>query len=97
MLFIVYFLYRKSWAFWVIDKELPKAGQEWKYSVQIFSICSLQIGISTVQKSNYVGCFNFRQWIFAFAHLFPDISMKSIKLHFQSWKKIFSTDFVLFS
>ena len=28
MLFNVYFLYRKSWAFWVTDKELPKAGQE---------------------------------------------------------------------
>ena len=28
MLFNVYFLYRKSWTFWVTDKELPKAGQE---------------------------------------------------------------------
>ena len=40
MLFNVYFLYRKSWTFWVTDKELPKAGQEYK----IFSICSLQVG-----------------------------------------------------
>ena len=44
MLFNVYFLYRKSWTSWVIDKELPKAGQELMYSVQIFSISSLQVG-----------------------------------------------------
>ena len=25
--------------------------------------------------------------MFVFAHLFPDISTKSTKLHFQSWKK----------
>ena len=41
MLFSVYFLYRKSWTFWATDKELPKADQEWKHGVQIFSICSL--------------------------------------------------------
>ena len=52
--------------------------------------------VSTVQKSNYVGCFNFRQWMFVFTHLFLDISIKSIKLHFQSWKNIFSNDFALF-
>ena len=28
MLFNVYFLYQKSSAFWVIDKELPKAEHE---------------------------------------------------------------------
>ena len=28
VLFNVYFLYRKSWTFWVADKEFPKAGQE---------------------------------------------------------------------
>ena len=39
-----YILYRKSWTFWVTDKELPIAGQEYKYSVHIFNICSLQIG-----------------------------------------------------
>ena len=27
-----------------LTKNFPKAGQELKYSVQIFSICSLQIG-----------------------------------------------------
>ena len=30
--------------FWVIDKELPIAGQEQQYSVHIFNIYSLQIG-----------------------------------------------------
>ena len=34
--------------------------------------------VITVQKSNFV-----------FAHLFPDVSIKSTKLHFQSWKKEF--------
>ena len=29
--------------FWATDKELPKVGQELKYSDQIFSICNLQI------------------------------------------------------
>ena len=44
MLFNAYFLYWKPWTFWATDKEFPKAGQEWKYSVQIFSICSLEVG-----------------------------------------------------
>ena len=29
--------------------------------------------------------------MFVFAHLFPDISIKSIKSHFQSWKKFSPT------
>ena len=38
-------VYRKSWTFWVTDKELSIAGQEYKYSVTIFYIfSSLQIG-----------------------------------------------------
>ena len=32
-----------------------------------------------------------------FAHLFPDISIKSSKLHFQSWKKISPTISLFFS
>ena len=28
ILFYVYFLYPKSWTFWITDKELPIAGQE---------------------------------------------------------------------
>ena len=43
--------------------------------------------VSTVQKSNYVGRFDFRHRMLVFVHLFPDISIKSTKLHFQSWKK----------
>ena len=46
---------------------------------------------STIHRSNYAGCFNFRQWMFVFAHLFLDISIKSTKLHFQSWKKFSAT------
>ena len=44
ILFQVHFLYLKSWTFWLTDKELLIAGQEYKYSVHIFNICSLQIG-----------------------------------------------------
>ena len=43
--------------------------------------------VSTVQKSNYVGCFSFVSECL----YFPDISIKSAKLHFQSWKKISPT------
>ena len=88
MLFNVYFLYRKSWT-WTTDKELPKLNLDKNKSIvsrfSVFVVC--KSAASTVQKSNYAGCFNFRQWMFVFAHLFPDISVKSTKLHFQSWKK----------
>ena len=47
------------------------------------STCSV-ILIITIQKSSYVKSFSFGQQRFVFAHLFPDISMKSRKLHFQS-------------
>ena len=40
-------------------------------------------------------CFNFRHLMFVFAHLFPDISIKTTKLHFKSWKK-FSLTISLF-
>ena len=43
----------------------------------------------------YVGSFNFRQLMFAFADLFPDILITSTKLHFQSWKKFFN-DFAFY-
>ena len=48
------------------------------------------------KKVNYVGCFNFRQSMLVFAHIFLDNSIKSTKLHFQSQKKIFCKDFALF-
>ena len=60
----------------------------------VFVVCKL--AVSTIQKSNYVGCFNFRQLMLVFAQLFLDISIKSTKLHFQSWKKISSNDLALF-
>ena len=44
--------------------------------------------VSAVQKSKYVGCFNFLQRRLVFAHLLPDTSIKSTKLHVQSWRKI---------
>ena len=79
-----------------LTKNCPKLDKN-KTVVSRFSVFVVYKSVvSTVRKSNYVGCFNFRQCMFVFAHLFPDISMKSIKLRFQSWKKIFSNDFVLF-
>ena len=51
--------------------------------------------VSTIQKANYVRCFNFHLSMFVFVHLFPDISIKSSKLHFWSWKKIVFYDFAL--
>ena len=74
-----------------LTKNCPKLD---KYSVQIFKFPVYKSAVSTVQKSNYAGYFNFRQLVFA--HLSLDISIKSTKLHFQSWKKISSNDFVLF-
>ena len=52
--------------------------------------------VNTIQNSNYVECFNFRQWRFVFARILPDISIKSKKLHFQRWRKSFSYDLALF-
>ena len=50
--FYVYFLYRKSWIFWVTDKELPAAGQN-KSIVSTFSIFVVyKSAVSTIQKSN---------------------------------------------
>ena len=87
MVFNVYFLYRKSWAFWSLSKNCPKLDKN-KSIVSRFSVFVVyKSAVSTVQKRNYVGCFNFRQWMFVFAHLCSDISIKSTKLHFQNWKK----------
>ena len=79
-----------------LTKNCPKLDKN-KSIVSSFSVfVAYKSTVSTIQKSNYVGCFNLRQLMFVFAHLFPDISIKSTKLHFQSWKKIFSNDFALF-
>ena len=73
--------------FLTLDKNFLKLDKN-KSIVSRFSVFVVyKSAVSTVQKSNYVGCFNFRQLMLVFAHLFLDISMKSTKLHFQSWKK----------
>ena len=74
-----------------LTKNCPKLDTN-KSIVSSFSVFVVyKSAVSATQKRNYVGCLNFRQRIFVFAHLFPDISIKSTKLHFQSWKKIFTT------
>ena len=79
-----------------LTKNCPKLDKN-KSIVSRFSVFVVyRSAVSTVQKSNYVGCFNFRQWMFVFAHLFLDFSIKSTKLRFQSWKNISSNDFALF-
>ena len=79
-----------------LTKNCPKLDKN-KSIVSRFSVFLVyKPEVSTVQKSNCVGCFNFRQLMLVFAHLFLDISMKSTKLHFQSWKKISSNDFAFF-
>ena len=59
-----------------LTKNCPKLDKN-KIIVSKFSVFVVyKEGVSTVQKSNYVGYFNFRQGMFVFAHLFPDISIK---------------------
>ena len=79
-----------------LTKKCPKLDRN-KSIVSRFSVFVVyKSAVSTVQKSNHAGCFNFQQRMFVFANLFPDISTKSTNLHFQSLKKIFSNDFALF-
>ena len=67
-----------------LTNNCPKLDKN-KSIVSRFSVFVVyKSAVSTVLKSNYVGCFNFRQGMFVFAHLFPDIPIKSTKLHFQS-------------
>ena len=77
--------------FGALTKSFPKLNK----NKSIVSKCSVfvvyKLAISSVQKSSYVRCLHFRQWMFVFAHLVPDISIKSTKLHFQSWKKFSPT------
>ena len=69
-----------------LTKNCPKLDKN-KSIVSRFSVFVVyNSAVSTVHKSNYVGCFNFRQRMLVFAHLFLDISIKSTKLQ-QSWKK----------
>ena len=74
-----------------LTKDCPKLEKN-KSIVSRFSVFVVnKSAVSTVQKSNYVGCFNFCQLMFVLAHLFHDILIKSIKLHFQSWEKFSPT------
>ena len=70
-----------------LTKNCPKLDRNKSIVSRLSVFVVYKSAVSTVQKSNYVGCFNFRQWMLVFAHLFLDISIKSTKLHFQSWKK----------
>ena len=81
-----------------LTKNCPKLDKNKSiYSVQIFSICVVyKSAVSTVQKSN-CRMFQFSSFdVCICTSIFPDISIKSTKLHFQSWKKVFSNDFALF-
>ena len=57
-----------------------------KYRVHIFGYLINIYAVITTQNSSYVESFSFGQqrFVFVFAHLFPDISIKSRKLHFHS-------------
>ena len=89
MLFNVYFLYRKSGTIGPLTKNCPKLDKN-KSTVFRFSLFVVyKWAVTAIQKSSYVGCFNFRQRMLVFAHLFLDISTKLIKLHFQSWKTFY--------
>ena len=71
-----------------LTKNCPKLDKN-KSIVSRFSVFVVyKSEVSNVQKHNYVGCFNFRQrtFVIVFVHLFSDISIKSTKLYFQSWK-----------
>ena len=68
-----------------------------KSIVSTFSVfVVLKHAVITTQKSSYVECFSFVQQRFVLAHPFPDISIKSTKLHFQRQRKNSSNDFALF-
>ena len=68
--------------FVTLTKNCPELDKS-KSIVFRFSVYVIyKSAVSTVQKSNYVGYFNFRQWMFPFAHLFSDISIKSTEMHF---------------
>ena len=90
MLFSVYFLFWKSWTFCVMTKNCPKLDKN-KTIMSRFSVFLVYKSAVSTAQSSYVGFFNFRQWMFVFAHLFPYVSIKWTKSHFQSWKKFSPT------
>ena len=53
-----------------------------KSTVSTFLVILInKFAVITTQKSSFVESFSFGQQKFVFAHLFPDISIKSRKLH----------------
>ena len=56
-----------------LTKNCPKLDKN-KSIVSRFSVFVIyKSAVGIVQKSNCVGCFNFRQLMFVLAHQFPDI------------------------
>ena len=80
-----------------LTKNCPKLDKN-KSIVSRFSVFVVyKSAVGTAQKGNYVGCFNFRQLMFVFAHPFPDILIKSTKLHLLELEKNFLQRFHSFS
>ena len=71
--------------FWALTKNGPKLD---KNKIIVFRVSVFVVYKSAVSST--------QKWMFVFAHVFPDISIKSTKLHFQSWKIIFANDFAFF-
>ena len=65
-----------------LTRNCPKLDKNKSIVFRFLVFVVYKSAVSTIQKNNYVGCFNFRQWMLVFAHLFPDISIKSTKFHF---------------
>ena len=63
-----------------------------KSTVSTFSVMlTKKYVVINIQKSRYVESFSFGQQRFVFVHVLPNISIKSTKLYFQSWRKNFPT------
>ena len=66
-----------------LTKNCPKLDKNKSVLSRISVFVVYKSAVSTVQKINYVGCFNFvSECLCYFAHLFLDISIKLTKLHF---------------
>ena len=82
--------------FGLLTNYCPKLDKN-KSIVSTFSVFVIyKSAVSTTQKSNYVGCFNLRQWMFVFAHLSLDISIKIDQIAFSELGKKFSPTISLF-
>ena len=77
MLFNVYFCIENHESFGPLTKNCPKLDKNKSIVFRFSAFVVYKSAVSIVQKSNYVGCFNFRQRMFLSAHLFSDNSIKS--------------------